>query len=163
MSMKSVIVIGAVAVLLQAGGCGQNNNTGQCADNTNANFKCDGTSTVKTGQVYTDVIGPRCVETCHKAGGNAISYGDYSTAAAFQSTNVGQKSLYAGSKGTLKKVDPNNLQNSSVWLKVIGGSAAGVKGPQCEAVGNAMPDGKPALSDTEKAAIKNWICSGAAE
>ena len=163
--MKSLIAVGAMAVLLQAGGCGTTNPpTGQCVDTTSANFKCAGTSTVKTAQVYADVIGPRCVDTCHSTdGGTAVSYGNYSSASVFQTTNVGVKSLYAGSKGTLKKVDPNNLQNSNLWLKVIGGNAAGVKGPECESPQGAMPDQRSPLTEAEKASIKNWICSGAAE
>lgn len=165
--MKSLAIFGAV-VLLQAAGCGGNNtpdagNAGACADTTAAEYKCDGATSVKTGELWTNVINPKCVSTCHNATGSAVSYGNYSTAALFQSQNVTVKSLYAGSKGTFKKVDPNALQNSSVWLKVIGGSGASRKGPQCESPGNAMPDGLPALTDAEKTQIKNWICTGATE
>jgi hypothetical protein len=136
---------------------------GACLDTMSNDYKCDGATSVKTGALWTNVINPKCVSTCHKPGGTAISYGDYSDAGVFQTANVGVKSLYAGSKQTLKKVDPNNLQNSAVWLKVIGGSSVtpNKKGPQCEVVGNQMPDGLPALSTTELDQIKNWICTGA--
>jgi hypothetical protein len=165
--MKSLAIFSAV-VLLQAAGCGGGGGQdagsgGACKDNNAAEYKCDGATTVKTAEVYTNVISPKCVSTCHNATGSAVSYGNYSTAAQFQSGNVGVKSLYAGSKATLKKVDPNNLQNSNVWLKVIGGAGANRKGPECESPGNAMPDGLPALTDAEKTTIKNWICTGATE
>lgn len=157
---RLAFVLGVVA--LAVAGCGPPTPTG-CPD-TGADFTCDSSGpTVKTGEVWTGVISPDCVSTCHKPGGTAVSYGDYSSAAAFQTTNVGQKSVYAGSKGTLKKVDPDALQNSSVWLKVIGGAPAGRKGPQCEGVGNAMPDGAATLSDAKKKLLKDWICSGAAQ
>lgn len=144
-------------------GGGSGGSSGACADTTSADYKCDGATAVTTSALWTNVINPKCVSTCHKPGGSAISYGDYSDAGVFQSANVGVKSLYAGSKQTLKKVDPNNLQNSSVWLKVIGGSSVtpNKKGPQCEVVGNQMPDGLAALPQGELDQIRNWICTGA--
>jgi hypothetical protein len=144
-------------------GGGAGGSTGACVDTMSNDYKCDGATSVKTGDLWTNVINPKCVSTCHTATGSASSYGNYSTAAQFQTVNVGVRSLYAGAKQTLKKVDPNNLQNSSVWLKVIGGSTAipNKKGPQCEVVGNQMPDGLPALSQSELDQIKNWICTGA--
>lgn len=158
--------LGVLLAVAFAPGCGtpggnDGGSGGACADANAAEYKCDGATSVTTADLWTNVISPKCVSTCHRPGGTAASYGDYSSAAQVQSGSVGVKSLYAGSKATLKKVDPNNLQNSTFWLKVIGGSPANKKGPECEAPGNAMPDGLPALSDAEKTQLKNWICTGA--
>jgi hypothetical protein len=163
---RPVLTLASLVLVGVTPGCGSPGGNdagsgGACADTTSAEYKCDGATSVKTGDLWTNVINPRCVSTCHRPGGTAISYGDYSTAAQFQSQNVGVKSLYAGSKGTLKKVDPNNLQNSNFWLKTIGGSPASRKGPECESPGAAMPDGAAAIPDAEKTQIKNWICTGA--
>lgn len=53
-------------------------------------------------------------------------------------------------------VDPTNLGNSSVYLKVLGRT----KSPAGKPVGQAMPPGAP-LTAAQKQLLKDWICSGA--
>ncbi len=60
----------------------------------------------------------------------------------------------------MKIVDPGNLGNTVLWLKVLGGDAAGKRGPHGERVYGAMPLGA-GLTAKQKTEIKNWICSGA--
>jgi hypothetical protein len=108
-------------------------------------------------KVYTDVF-PSC-NTCHLSTSvdGSSSYGLYDTQAhAYEQVN--KTSLYAGTAKTLKVVDPNHPENSSMWLKVIGHA----KSPGGQNVGAAMPNGGTALSAALKKTLKDWICSGAA-
>ena len=73
---------------------------------------------------------------------------------------VGRLSYYAGRTSTLKVIDPGNPRNSSMFLKVMGGSPK-YRGPGGESVGSQMPQNLPPLSDENKLLIKNWICGGA--
>lgn len=95
--------------------------------------------------------------TCHVPG---YSLGDYSDAAR-TATSVAKKSLYAGSTGTLKIVDPGSLANSSLWLKVLGGAQVGRSGPNGENVSQRMPNDDTRLTADEKQLLKDWICTGA--
>lgn len=106
-------------------------------------------------KVYADVF-PEC-NTCHLM--NSVdfsgSYGLYDTESNAY-LQVGKKSLYAGTT-TLKVVDPNHLENSSMWLKVLGRA----KAPGGPNVGSRMPNGGSALSAAKLQELKDWICSGA--
>ena len=95
-------------------------------------------------------------KTCHNP---SNSNGDYSTAEKTYAATVGVSSQFANG-GTLKVVDPGSLKNSILWLKVLGGDSFGRKGPNGESTYGAMPLGN-GLSAAKKAALKNWICSGA--
>lgn len=119
---------------------------------------CDtGAATVTlTGDVQA-VFDAKC-KSCHGAG---YMYGDYSTAQKTHSSTVGVKSLYAGDAGMMKIVDPQNLANSSLWLKVLGGDAANRKGPRGERTFGAMPNDGTMLTDAQKKLLKDWICTGA--
>ena len=105
---------------------------------------------------------PAC-KSCHfPPNGQGIAYGDYTTAAKTQET-VNKESFYKGSQGTLKIVDPHNLANSSLWLKVAPTSgAAGKKGPHGEITSGRMPNDGTSLTAEQRKAIKDWICTGAA-
>ena len=96
-------------------------------------------------------------KTCHNA--QDLSSGDFSTIEKTREWTVNRKSQFAGT-GALKVVDPKNLANSILWLKVLGGDATGKKGPGGEKVYGAMPLGS-GLTAAKKASLKNWICSGA--
>lgn len=95
--------------------------------------------------------------TCHYQG---YSYGDFSDAAR-TTASVNKKSLYAGTIGTLQIVEPKNLANSSLWLKVLGGAQVGRTGPKGENVSSRMPNDETTLTAAEKQLLKDWICTGA--
>ncbi len=95
---------------------------------------------------------------CHASG---YLYGDYTSATATAAATVNQKSRYAGMAGTLQVVAPNDLANSSLWLKVLGGTARGRTGPKNENVFGKMPNDGTDLSSEQKQRLKDWICSGA--
>lgn len=153
-----LVAVGSVG----CGGGGGGPDAGACADTSSADFKCAASPpVVKTADLYTQVIVPDCGTTCHKPSDAAsFSYGDYTDATKFQVT-VGKNSLYGGAAKALKIVDTQSLQNSSLWLKVIGGSTANKKGPGCESPGASMPSALPLLSAQKQQLIKDWICSGA--
>lgn len=104
--------------------------------------------------VFTD----RCTSGCHEDG---YSYGDYTTVASTLEGTVGKKSAFARKDGALKVVDPGNLANSTLWLKILGGSQRGRTGPKGENVYGAMPNDRTTLGATQKQLFKDWICSGA--
>lgn len=108
------------------------------------------------GTVYAQVF-PACTG-CHRTGvaDGSDAYGVYSTqSVAF--AQVGAKSKYAGTAGTLKVVDPNNLGNSAMWLKVLARS----KSPGGQSLGGAMPLGEAPLTAAQKQLMKDWICTDA--
>ena len=109
-----------------------------------------------TSGLQSEVFDADC-RTCHNA--RDPGSGDFSTAEKTRESTVGRKSQFAGG-GTLKIIDPKNLGNSILWLKVLGGDAAGKKGPAGEKVYGMMPLGST-LTPAKKASLKNWICSGA--
>lgn len=149
----------AAAIALGAVACGQGT-TGGTDAGTNTEYDCTGATKVTTAQIQADIAQPRCV-SCHN-GTNEASYpGDYSDAAKLQ-TSVGKASpQYSSPAGsTLKVVDPNHPENSTFYLKVLGGGAAH-KGPKGEPVGGMMPQGSNPLEAQDLAKIKNWICTGA--
>lgn len=111
--------------------------------------------TLDTG-LQAEVFDANC-KTCHNA--QDPSSGDFSTATKTREWTVNRKSQFAGT-GALKVVEPKNLANSILWLKVLGGDATGKKGPSGEKVYGAMPLGA-GLTPAKKASLKNWICAGA--
>jgi hypothetical protein len=106
-------------------------------------------------ELYPEVQGFICHE-CHKPSGTVP---DMSTVDATFANVVDKTSIRYGGKG-LKIVDPGNLGNSVMWLKVNGGSPK-ITGPHGEFVGGSMPNGLPKLPAEKIALIKQWICSGA--
>jgi len=96
-------------------------------------------------------------KSCHNAADP--SSGDFSNADRTRLATVDKTSQFAVG-GTLKIVDPGNLKNSILWLKVLGGDATGRKGPAGEKTYGAMPLGA-GLTAAQKSSLKNWICSGA--
>lgn len=120
---------------------------------------CDASPTATAfSKVYSDVMSTNCLQGCHVATATdgSDSYGLYNTEmAAF--AMVGKTSLYAGAEKTLKIVEANKLDNSSMYLKVL----ARTKSPGGKNLGGAMPLGKTALTAAQKKLIKDWICLGA--
>lgn len=151
---KHLIFSFVVVVSLVTLGCGGTTPSGD------PELTCDtGAATVTlTGEVQA-VFDAKCV-SCHIAG---YSYGDYTTAAKTHESTVGVKSLYAGTAGTMKIVDPKNLANSALWLKVLGGDAANRKGPNGEGTLGAMPNDGSTLTAAQKKLLKDWICTGAGQ
>ena len=111
---------------------------------------------VTLAMVQAEVFDPAC-KSCHNAADP--SSGDFSNAERARLATVGKTSQFAAG-GTLKIVDPGNLKNSILWLKVLGGDATGKKGPADEKTYGAMPLGG-GLTPSQKSSLKNWICSGA--
>jgi hypothetical protein len=123
---------------------------------------------VTLAQLHSGFILQRCGTPCHYPSpgggmpeGTGFAYGDYTTPALTRTAMVGKNSLYAGAGATLKVVDPNNLANSSLWLKVSAKTTIGWKGPKGENTGASMPNDGTKLSTTELKQIKDWICTGA--
>ena len=124
-----------------------------------ADYDCTDAPKVTTAQLQTELLETRC-KTCHNVDNDPAIPGNMSTAAKAQEL-VGKVASYATTAGsTLKVVDPNNPQNSSLYLKVLGGGTK-YKGPKNEAVGAQMPQGQTPLSAADMTKIKNWICTGA--
>lgn len=99
-------------------------------------------------------------KSCHIAN---YTYGDFTTAEKTLAATSDKKSIYAGRNATMMVADGANkaLANSSLWLKVIGGSQAGRTGPKGENVQGKMPEGSATITDAEKQLLKDWICTGA--
>ncbi len=120
---------------------------------------CDASPPATTfAKVYSDVFTPSCLGTCHKTSSTDGSkdYGNYETETkAFEVVN--KVSLYAGAEKTLKVVEPNKLDNSSLFMKCL----AKAKTPGGKNLGGAMPLSAAALTAAQKQTLKDWICSGA--
>lgn len=159
-NVRAVAFASLVAVF--AVGCG--GSTGGTDAGTDAGtdpvLVCDtGAATVNSAKVFADVIETKC-KSCHVANATGFAYGDYTDADKFYAGSAGAESKYKGSAGTLKIVEANKLANSSLWLKVNGGSPSR-KGPNNENVGAKMPQDGMTLTDAQLKAIKDWICTGA--
>jgi hypothetical protein len=124
---------------------------------------CDANPNAETAQtVFTNVVSANCVTACHTPGGQAIAYSDYTTANLFFTDTVGVASIYAGSNASLKMVAPNDLANSTVWLKVsCPQGSTSCKSPHGETIGSSMPYQTVSLSAANQKVIKDWICTGA--
>lgn len=120
---------------------------------------CEGVGAeLSTVQLFDQVVQPRCT-SCHQAGGTGVLTGKLSlTSPQELQATVGAASLYAG-QGGLKIVDPAKPENSSLLLKVLGGSPAYV-GPGDENVGAKMPS-TGLLPEAEREQFRRWICGGA--
>lgn len=100
---------------------------------------------------------PAC-SRCHPGDGGS----DFSDLPHTYEATVGRVSRYAGADGRLKVVAPGDLAASSLWLKVLGGSAASpsLRGPGGERVGEAMPRADAPLGEEALDALEAWICGG---
>jgi hypothetical protein len=59
-------------------------------------------------------------------------------------------------------VAPNDLTNSTMWLKTLGGTPAGYYSDACVSVGPIMPQSiSTPIPTAQLDLIKGWICSGA--
>jgi hypothetical protein len=146
--MKKLLLGIGVAVSLV--GCG--------GGPTDPELTCDASPASATLATNVQAVFTAKCATCHVSGYN---YGDYTTAEKTAAATVNKKSLYAGTMGTLQIVQPNSLANSSLWLKVLGGNAAGRTGPNKENVFGKMPNDSTTLTAEEQKLLKDWICSGA--
>ena len=126
--------------------CGQQMTT---PDAGNPDFTCDPNATAVTlaGKVQADLFDKQC-RSCHNA--FDASNGDFSEASKTAAA-VATASKVMG----LKRVEPNNLGKSALWLKMLN-----VLGPNGENAGGVMPPGGALPADQQKL-VKDWICTGA--
>lgn len=125
---------------------------------TDPDLNCAGTGSATTASIQ-PMLTMRCgLAGCHDP--MSATYGDFS-AEAKTAMVVNKKSLYAGMAGSLLIVEPKKLENSALWLKVLGGATKGRTGPKGENVFGAMPNDGTTLDATQQKQIKDWICSGA--
>lgn len=149
-------VILASAALFGCGNGGNNGNNG--TPDAGPHACAEGHPTVTAEQLFTDVIQPECV-SCHNAAAAPATNGGLALddVAALKAA-IGKASAYS-STGELKVVDANNPANSTMHLKVQGGTTLGKhRGPRNESVGGPMPQGGE-LTAEKKEQVKNWICS----
>ncbi len=144
--------------------CGVALGCGQPSGGTDAGVDpllvCDSAAAaVLTPKVHAEIVASRCVG-CHAPASAAASRGEWETVAKLQANAVDKLSLYAGSQGTLKIVDPGHPENSAMMLKVLGGGVT-FHGPKGEGVGGLMPQSGGALTDAQKQTLRDWICQGA--
>lgn len=158
--MVRLALASAVAVfVLSACGTGGGGGTDCPSAATDPALACPTTPTATSFKDVYASIKNDCIE-CHTKGppeGSGLFYGDYSTEAAMLAATVDKQSAYAGSAKTLKVVQANALDNSTLYLKVLGRS----KSSSCNNVGGKMPNNGKELTQAQKDLIKNWICSGA--
>lgn len=148
--LPSIFVLSSLVTL----GCGSPTPMGD------PDLTCDtGAATVTLTGAVQAVFDARC-KSCHATG---YTYGDYTSASATHAATVGKTSYLAGMAGTMKVVEANNLANSSLWLKVLGGDAANRKGPKGENTLWIMPNDGMTLTAEQKKLIKDWICTGAGQ
>ncbi len=140
------------------GGSGGGAGGGTGGGSSDPNFTCDATQNAETSTtVYTKVVQAQCL-SCHGTGAPYVAYGDYSTAAKLY-TEVNKTSGLAPS---MKVVVPNDLANSTMWVKLqcmMGTTSC--KAPNGTACGAAMPYQLSSLSATDLKVFKDWICKGA--
>lgn len=147
--MKTILSALCLSVALTACGGGGNGDP---------ELTCDASPPATTLEADVQpILTASCQQGCHLAND---PYGVYISATE-SAKSVGKASVFAGQIGTLKAVDANNLANSSLWLKLLGGQSKGRTGPKGENVGSAMPQGKAMLTAAQLATFKAWICTGA--
>ncbi len=111
-------------------------------------------TSVTAEQLYQDIVQNRC-KSCHNPGsGNPLALDSVEALRAA----VGADSTYGGG---MKVASANRSENSTMYLKVLGGTPDGVRGPNGETVGNRMPGSGPALTEQERQKVQDWICTGA--
>jgi hypothetical protein len=114
--------------------------------------------TVSATDVQRQLMDPVC-NNCHAPGGGGVGAPFEWDTVDKTLAAVGQASSYRPLKVVdASNSDPsNNLRNSSLYLKSIGG-----RGPNCQSVGGRMPQSPyPPLSAAQTEVLKNWICGGA--
>lgn len=130
-----------------------------CDDDSN--MECPTTPTVVTTAAVQEIFAVECSE-CHEANCTTPNCGDLELwSEALTQETVGRSSRYA--VGTpLKIVDPGNLRNSTMWLKLLGGTnPGGCTAPDGKNVFEEMPnDDEGPLTQAQLDTVKNWICSG---
>ncbi|MBL8935395.1 MAG: hypothetical protein JNM69_12635 [Archangium sp.] len=134
-----------VSCVLVLSACGQQMTT---PDAGNPLFLCDPSAPALTlaGSVQADLFDKQC-KSCHNS--FDATNGDFSDASRTAD------SVSKASKYTLKRVEPNDLGKSAMWLKLNA-----TKGPNGENSGGVMPPGGM-LPEASRKIIKDWICSGA--
>ena len=143
-------------------GCGASGGPCSLTDAGSPLFQCAGSTPETLTDLWNTVlrdagVGGCAVAGCHLPRPAGTSPTDYSTIAA-TALNVGLASQYGHG---LKVVDPNNLANSTLWLKVLGGSPT-YQSLDCTGVGPLMPSGAAGpMNAAALAKIKGWICAGA--
>jgi hypothetical protein len=124
--------------------------------------QCDGgEADVSFATVYSDLISPTCLGGCHVPGGSNGPVNLTSADAGYEGS-VGKNSITYGS--SLKIVQPNQPESSTLYLKVLGGTPGGYRGPTGQSVGERMPPlsaGNGATAQ-QKELVRRWICTGAA-
>ncbi len=111
---------------------------------------------VTTATLQTQVF--NACRTCHNQND---TYADLSAPEKSQAMVDKASTFSKGVAGSeLKLVKPKDLANSSLWLKLNGGTSAKLAGPKMEMLGGIMPP-TGALSATDLKAVKDWICGGA--
>jgi len=101
----------------------------------------------------TDQPGGRCTARFCHTGANPAGSLSLDAGAAFEAlVAVPPESPAARARGRLR-VDPGNLLNSFLWLKVTGQQEPD-EGPR-------MPKGGPPLSEAKLDALRRWILAGA--
>jgi hypothetical protein len=135
-------------------GCGGSSDSGT---QNRPELTCDAqVPAITTNDIQTQIMNPACF-SCHAPGGGVGAPGQWDTAEKTYNSTVGKPSTYSA----LPIVDPRNLRNSVMYLKVLGGSPT-YRGPGGENVGGPMPQPpNPTLNPTQKTLLKNWICGGA--
>ena len=145
-------------LLLIAIGCGHDNNEPACVEMaTLPEMQCSDAPSVTLAKLQVDVLAPTCAKAaCHDGKPGTISSIDYTTVEA-SLASVGKDSAYGDG---LRVVDEaGRLANSTMWLKLIGGSPK-YKGPACTSVGGIMPFGATQpIPDAALGEVKGWICS----
>ncbi|MFZ5440042.1 MAG: hypothetical protein ACOZQL_08535 [Myxococcota bacterium] len=130
-----------------------------CGAPGDPDLTCDSNAASKTLAADVQPILDAKCKSCHGAN---YTYGDYSDATKSAAATVGKKSLFAGMNATLMVVDSSKkLENSSLWLKLLGGTPKGRSGPKGENVQGEMPSGMDPLPAAELKIFKDWICTGA--
>ncbi len=161
MLRKSVLTVALAVAGLSLGslgaGCGpgeENGGEGGGTDAGKSELACgDGHAEVTAEQVYTDVFADNCA-SCHTTGQMGTTF--FADDAAMLRAAVGADSAYPG---TVKVVEANKPENSTLFIKISGGSPR-YSAPDGTRVGGPMPQGG-ALSDEQRKLFKDWICTGA--
>ncbi|MBX5480290.1 MAG: hypothetical protein IRZ16_00355 [Myxococcaceae bacterium] len=165
--MRRILLSGLMCGALALAACGGGDNGGPDGgtNENNPNACGDDVQSVTAQELFDSVInGTGACTSCHYAGAGTATNGDLvmDSVEALKAT-TGATTAYAITGSTLKVVDPNHSENSTMFLKVAGGSTVTppVKGPKGESVGAQMPQGLPPLSAEDLKMVKDWICSGA--
>jgi cytochrome c5 len=108
---------------------------------------------VSTEQIFNEIFEPTC-KTCHASGSSGTTF--FADDAAMLQAAVGQDSAYPG---TVKVIDPGHPENSTLFIKVSGGSPKH-RAPDGTPVGGQMPQGGT-LTEEQVQRFQDWICTGA--